>query len=191
MKTQLINFLFAFASLAFCVNLNADPINNSIINDCSVMTENFEAYSYKERLMISFANETVEMIGFFAHPTSTYVKHKTSVYDDVAYITITLEDTSGEWSDLKVKTWVNGADLIGGFKVIHDEDWFPPFLATSILKEAIDDFLQEHGSDSDVQRAKSLTSQILDRTYYQWDGGDMCLFMLNTVWLSEDYYNRY
>ena len=143
-------------------------------------------------LLRNFCKNNAKVISFFAHPTSEYKYSSVEISGRNAYLTITsLDAWSGDYNKMKVKVWVNGMGFIGGVKLLQDDDFWPAFVSMTLLKSVVDDLMKENRGNESIETAKSVTSQILDETYYQWDGKGLCLFLLNTYWLDSGYYSRY
>lgn len=170
-----------FLLFSLTTEANAATTLRCINESTFELNENSPSYYLR-----NFCEQNAKLISLFAHPTSDYRYSSVEVYGKTAYITITTVDMWGDNYNLKVKVWVNSMGFIGGIKLISDEDFWPPFASITILKSLIDDMLRENEDNEDVQKAKSVTAQILDKTYYQWDGKGLCLFALNAEWVNKN-----
>ena len=189
MKKRIIPFILAIiftSALIYGAELshNHTPIVHTSINELKPETD-------RSSLLKKFANNRAEMIAFFAHPTSTYVSSSSYVSGNTVYLTIKMKDGwFGDINYMELAIVVNYNNFIGSIKVLRDDDSFPAFLSLSIIKSLIDEEIRGSGDD-DASRAEEIVAEILNRSYYQWNGQDLCLFFLNFQWLDNGYYSEY
>ena len=188
------NFILFFAVVsAFSTSILASNATKPLIDHHPTNEWLAEEGPSSDRysLLLQFANNNAEMISFLAHPTSTYLSSSTSISGNTAYITIRMKDNwMGDVNYLKVALSINRYDYIGNFRVISDGDFFPAFAVVDEIKKIIDDEVRGSG-DKNATRAEQVVEEILNSTYYEWDGKDLVLFLLNLSWLDNGYYSAY
>lgn len=135
-------------------------------------------YEFKEFMR----TQGYKIVAAWAHPTSTFVDGSIDLDDRTVRLKINYT-TAGDNSCTTVfDFYLNYAGLIGSIDIVSDDDWFPAFQAATNIKNWIDENLQEREKDEVVSKLENY----LRKTYYNFDGKDLCLVILNVNWI--DYY---
>jgi len=133
-----------------------------------------------------FLSEVAEIVAFLAHPTSEI--YDIDISSNSSYGIIEVEYISawtGDHYDAKFKIRYGSGGFIKDVGVIYDEAFWPAFKATTIVKEIIEDFIVED-ADS-VYEAKSKVENYIDKQLDEFNGQDLCLFLLNCISLGSNY----
>jgi len=130
-----------------------------------------------------FLKEAAEVVAFLAHPSSEI--YSTSVSSNGSYGTISVTYKSawtGDYFDAKFKVGFGSGKFIRSIDVISDEAFMPAFTATTNVKDIIADILIE--DEDAVYEAASVVERFTGKDLSEFDGGDLCLLILNCISLS-------
>lgn len=131
----------------------------------------------------SFLKEAAEVVAFLAHPTSEI--YSTSVSSNGSYGTISVTYKSawtGDYFDATFKVGFGSGKFIKSVDVISDEAVAPAFMVTTFVKEIIEDIMIE--DEEAVYEAVQVVESYMGKTVDEFDGGDLCLLILNCISLS-------
>jgi hypothetical protein len=120
----------------------------------------------------------IKTLAGLAHPTNTFKSGTFDIYSNSIVVNIKYFD--GYYTKLRITKKNN---LFTAIEVISDNDWASPFIAISIVKELADEAMK-NSEDEDKDETKSKLEKELGKMYYEFDGIDISLFILNLDWAA-------
>lgn len=174
-------FLYIFLCMGSFTLSAATNISSNNLSTEIVVSNVLETFCYSQ----------ARTILRFAHPTSKFLGSSVQTYRDYALLTIEAKGIWGSYATMQVKVSVNSLGVINNVRIVRDDDDWPAFATISIIKELVDEQLQQMDNDEATSQAQQITQEILSKTYYQWDGADMCLFIMNAAWLNKGYHRYF
>ncbi len=152
---------------------NSSPTYYSSYNS---NTSNQKSYKSSSSMGNFFKYVGVSTLAGFAHPSNTYQSGYYNVYNN--YVDVEINYNDGLYTKLRVYK-KNG--FFTDIKVMADNDFPPPFFFASVLKEIADEAIQ-YSEDED--ETKNRLEEELGKAFYEFDGVDIALFLLNLKWLD-------
>lgn len=113
----------------------------------------------------------VKTLATLAHPTNTFISGEYSI--SPGYVVVKINYEGGIFTKLRIDKR-NG--IYSKLTILEDSDFFSPFLAITLIKSIVDNEMKN--SDS-ANETKSLLERELGKLYYQFNGEDVSLFLLN------------
>ena len=133
-----------------------------IATSLTAVSQSFETY---------LKHEGVETIASLAHPTNTYKKGYFTMQPDGAVVEIHYGDRVKTKLKLTiVKGWVTSID------VLYDNDWWPPFAGTALIKDVLYEMAKE-----DLNTSNNIISQFenyMGGTFQSFSGEQVSMALI-------------
>ena len=136
----------------------------------------YSSYSSNSSLSNFFKYQGVATLAGLAHPSNTYEYGTYVVNSDHAIVEIFYADNL--YTKLKIDI-TNG--MFTGIEVMRDNDFPAPFFLISLLKEFADEAMKNSENKNET---KSRLEEELGKLYYDFNGVDISLFVLNLEWMD-------
>jgi len=163
----ILSFNCVFATYSFAISSTDTP---------SAIDITYDSQTY-------FLEEAAEVIAFLAHPSSEIYSTSVSSKGSYGIISVTYKSAwTGDYFDAKFKVGFGSGKFIRSIDVISDEAFMPAFTATTNVKDIIADILIE--DEDAVYEAASVVERFTGKDLSEFDGGDLCLLILNCISLS-------
>src|SRR5688572_4224617 len=131
------------------------------LNECSSASD---LYSF-------FTQETIGLVGFMAHPTSTFSHGNVSIRGENVYVNIWYKE--GEAMELCFKY---SYGLFTGVRVITDTDYFPAFLAITGMKEIFESIIDEMNEEE--REILTEFERYMGKVWDDFEGEDLTCMLL-------------
>ncbi len=141
-----------------------------------LFTLSFLNKSISQSLEQFVKNEGAETLARLAHPTGTYKQGFYKMENDGVIIEV--HYTDGVKTRVKLtqaKGWFTGVE------VLHDSDFFPPFLAVELIKNVLLELSKEM-DEGQAYRIQSSYEKWLDKRLYEFSGKDITLLVMTLGW---------
>lgn len=94
-----------------------------------------------------FKNGGASMISTLAHPTNTFKSASWEFYDHIVTIEIVSEDNFFGGDVYTTVSFSREGYFFTGIRIDNDSDLVPPFTAIAILKEMLNELIQEYNTE--------------------------------------------